>query len=143
MHLNVQCLSTKVDQLLLFLEKNDYDILCFSEHWANEFNLKLVNIFGYKLSNFFCRSNTVHGGTSIFVKSSISIKKLNLTNYCQEVDAEFSGILLPTTQTAVVCLYRSCLGDFNIFLKKFEDLLDYLISASKKIVILCDFIYQL
>lgn len=138
-HLNIQCITNKIDQLLLFLEDNPYDIICFSEHWLNEVTLKLTHILNYNLISFFCRKDTVHGGTSIYIRDSVVASPINLEPFCREIDAEFCGILLEKTDVVVFCLYRSCLGNFQAFLSAFEEALNYVVTLSNKIVILGDF----
>lgn len=138
MHLNVQCLTSKVDQLELFLENCHYDVLCFSEHWATDSKLNYVNILGYNLVSYFCRSLSIHGGTAIFIKQGTEARALDLKEFCHEIDAEFCGILLASC-TVVVCLYRSCLGNFEVFLETLEELLDSLICKYSRIILLGDF----
>ena len=138
-HINIQCISNKVDQISLFLDKNNYDIICFSEHWLDINALKLIKISNYILASDFCRSENKHGGVSIFVKNNLKFKTLELRNFCCEFDSEFCGVEIMCIKTIIITLYRSGVGDFNIFLYNFENLLETLSSNYSKVIIAGDF----
>lgn len=139
MHINIQCLSNKVDNLSLYLDKNSYDVICLSEHWLNEVTLNTINLPGYKLVNCFCRTVNKHGGVSIFLKQNIKFKPLLLSNFCCEIDAEFCGIEISCIKTVFITLYRSCAGKIEVFLEKLETLLEFLSNKYSKIVLAGDF----
>jgi hypothetical protein len=44
------------------------DVLCFTEHWVQADNLKLIQIDQYKLANYFSRKKYNHGGSCMYVK---------------------------------------------------------------------------
>lgn len=69
-HVNIQCISNKLDQLSLFLDKYKFDIVCLSEHWLDQCTLESINIPMYSLANFFCREPNKHGGVLIFIKKT-------------------------------------------------------------------------
>lgn len=138
-HVNVQCLSNKIDQLSLFLNKFNFDILCLSEHWLTEHKLKLINIPGYSIGSSFCRSVSVHGGVAIFVKDKLKCKPLELTYFNDELNSEFCGIEVPVIKTLVITTYRSCVGDIGIFLTNLENLLSRYSADGKKIILVGDF----
>lgn len=139
-HINVQALSNKVDQVNLFLSDFNLDILCITEHWLNESCLKSINLYGYILSSYFCRSLSVHGGVCIFLKKDIKFKRLMVDEFCQEFHSEFCAIELPDIRTNVIVVYRSGVnGDFRCFLLRLELLLVRVAKKTYKTVLVGDF----
>jgi hypothetical protein len=51
--------------------------LCFTEHWQKEQQTKFLNIDQFKLVSKFCRNNTEHGGSCIYVRQYLQIKEVN------------------------------------------------------------------
>jgi hypothetical protein len=56
LHQNVQSLNNKLLVLAVLLESDlkKVDILCFTEHWLKEEQIKLSNIDQFKLMSNFC-----------------------------------------------------------------------------------------
>nr|CAI5835608.1 unnamed protein product [Callosobruchus analis] len=140
-HINIQCLSNKIGELSVSLKSENFTIICLSEHWMAADNLKSVNIDGYKLISAFCRNKTIHGGVAIFTKPTLKCRNVDLGCFCREVHTEMCAIEFVNNNEkyVVVSLYRSCLGDFNIFLHQFEDALNTLSEHYEKIIIMGDF----
>lgn len=133
LHLNVQWTANKIDDILLFLHDNDvkYDILCFSEHWLKA-ELKMINLNNFKLASYFCRKELKNDGVAAYVAGGVEHITLDLSSFCSEQDAKFCGILLKKTKTVVVCLYRSCLGNYDNFIVKLTSLMDYLVNLMQR-----------
>ena len=55
-------------ETLLETEINNAKVLCFTEHWLNYHKIHATNINHFTLANAFCRRNSDHGGSCIFVK---------------------------------------------------------------------------
>lgn len=139
-HINVQALSNKVDQVNLFLSDFNLDIVCLSEHWLNDLNLKSVNLYGYILASYFCRSLSVHGGVCIFLKKDIKFKSLTVDDFCQEFHSEFCAVELPDVKVVVIVIYRSGIhGNFQLFLLNLEHLLLKFTKKTYKTILVGDF----
>ncbi|XP_050497364.1 uncharacterized protein LOC126878597 [Diabrotica virgifera virgifera] len=139
-HVNLQCISNKVDMINAFLaDKKFYDVICFSEHWQTEENLKLINISGFSLANFFCRVEKKQGGVAIYVKENLMYSSLNLNEYNVEQTSEFCAIYIPSMRTNVLTVYRSGNGDCDLFLVNFENVIAFLLNKADKLIILGDF----
>lgn len=132
-------MSNKIDHLLLYLDENNYDVVCISEHWLTEPVLKLINLNTYYLASYFCRSTLVHGGVSIFLKKNFKLKCINLDPFNIEQNAEFCGIELLHARTIIINVYRSGKGNFDTFLDRLEGVLRICYNFNKKTVILGDF----
>ena len=75
----------------------------------------------FRLANAFCRRNSDHGGSRIFVKMGVITKELNSLNEPGEEESfELSVTELVQYEVIVICIYRSPDGKFNIFLNKLE-----------------------
>lgn len=138
-HINIQCLSNKVAQLALFLTKFKYDVICLSEHWMNDSSLKIINLGNYYLASSFSRSINTHGGVAIFLKNHIKCISLNVNEFNSEFNSEFCGVELSESKTLIFSLYRSCSGDFKVFLINLENLLFKYSARGLKIVLVGDF----
>lgn len=100
-----------------------------------------INLSGYDLVSYFCRTNNKHGGVAIFKKNTVTFdhKVIDMERYCLDQHAEFCGIELSYNRIAIITLYRSCLVDLNIFLSKFEEFLEEMSFKYQNIIILGDF----
>lgn len=138
-HVNVRCLSGKIDQLSHFIHGNGYDIVCLSEHWQDETQLGLINLPHFTAGNYFCRDLGKHGGVVTYVKNSLSFRPLSLHSFCSTFNAEFCGVYLTDSKIVLVTLYRSCSGVFGVFLDKLESLLQFIFNKYKSVVLVGDF----
>lgn len=139
-HINVQCLSNKIDMLSFTLEGIKSDIVCISEHWYTSDSLKDVVINGYSLQASFCRSARLHGGVAIYARDGLVLKDAKLSGFSVPFQAEFAGVELPVQGYLVMVVYRSSsCGKFNIFFECLDRLLTAMFRCCKKIIILGDF----
>ena len=91
------------------------------EHWIKEDYLNSIQLDQYKLVSHFDRSKYSHGGACIYVKKSICTKDVNcLQGISIEKDFEIAISELVTYGYVVACIYRSPNGDFRVFLKNLE-----------------------
>lgn len=56
-HINIQSLFNKLDELDLLINSENIDILCISEHWLKEHSIKYCNFNTMTVANAFCRVN--------------------------------------------------------------------------------------
>ena len=78
-HQNIRSLWGKCGELEILLETeiNNVEVLCFTEHWLNCHKLCAIKVNHFTLANAFCRRNSEHGGSCIFVRKDVMIKELN------------------------------------------------------------------
>jgi hypothetical protein len=123
LHHNVQSLSNKLLDIAILLatDHSNLNILCFTEHWLLEGQLKVLNIDGFRLVSSFSRSHSASGGSCIFVRNSIDTKDVNyLWVLGKEKAIEMSAIELPDNNTIIACIYRAPDSDFYTFLHNLE-----------------------
>jgi len=79
---NIRSLRGKCEELEILLTTEIYnaEVLRFTEHWLNCYKVHTININNFTLVNAFCRKNSDHGGSCIFVKQGIITKELNSLN---------------------------------------------------------------
>ena len=138
-HQNVQSVNNKVLELNMILqtELGEVDVLCLSEHWLKEDYIKLINIDDFKLTSKFSRSNSTHGGTCTYVKQYLQTREINyIQGISKEKDFEISAVEIVDYNLTVVCVYRSPDGDFSIFLKNLESVIQKT-KVRKRRLILC------
>jgi exonuclease III len=123
LHHNIQSLNNKVYELALYLHTRNkmVDVLCLSEHWMAEDQIKLINFDQYILKDFFC-SNKRRGGCScIFVREILSARQVHYLNgIAQEKTFELAAVELLDIKVVIVCIYRSPESDIDEFLGKLE-----------------------
>lgn len=140
LNLNIQCLSNKVGLVELVAAENDAHFLCISEHWLERDYIDNLDILGYKKISAFSRiRKDDHGGTAIYARAEISHLCKNLQKYVDlssEYDIECSAILFDRKH-CILCLYRSQVGDLDIFVERLSCILDHIISGGHLNVIIC------
>jgi len=122
-HQNIRRLWGKCRELEILLEAdiNNAEVLCITEHWLNCHKIHAQNINHFTLANAFCRRNSDHGGSCIFVKKGVMTKELNFLNELgEEKSFELKVTELVQYAVIVICIYRSPYGKFDTFLNKLE-----------------------
>ena len=120
-HQNIRSLWGKCGELeiLLQTEINNAKLLCFTEHWLNCHKIYAININHFTLANAFCRRNSDHGGTCIFVRKGVMTKELNsLIDLGEEKKFELLVTEIVQYTIIVISIYRSPDGRFDTFFKK-------------------------
>ena len=135
LHQNIQSISNKQIEVDLALKSNgnNIDVLCITEHWLKEDYVKLIQLDQYKLVSYYGRKTSNHGGSCIYVKRSISTKDLNSQDINVERDFEVSMTELINFGYIIVCIYRSPDGNFWIFLKNLELIIQKIQSKKKNL----------
>lgn len=118
-----------------FSLENQYKILCLSEHWLIDDEVSYVNVDGFQNATFFSRKNHIRGGVCIYVSNSLKFEVIKTDWLCTELHFECSTIKLNDLKIIIVSLYRSPIGDPEIFLQKLEQLLMYLGRFKANIVV--------
>ena len=142
MHLNIQSLRAKHTALECFLaEVNDFDVLCFSETWLNDFNFQCYNFTNYNHLSSVRQKRC--GGTSIFIKNHHHYTLRDDIKTKLWEDSTFEIVIaelrkLPTN-FLIACVYRSPNSNINKFLRLLESLFDIAINENKLLLIGGDF----
>lgn len=144
--LNVQSLASKFSELRNFLAnlslKNvNLDFICLTETWCADF--LRFNLPGYSVF-FSARSTDTHGGSAIYIKSNIIATQIKNDSlfFDNLLEATAVKIDLNGFKAVIVSIYRpnthavlSNNEQINLFLTKFQALLEFLDSFKLPVII--------
>lgn len=132
LHLNVQCLSNKLDNLELLLSERNPEIVSVVEHWCTCESVKTMTVPGYVQADHYCRPNRIHGGSMIYVRAGVRVKNLCVSGFSEEMECEISGTIVMTgkVKLGILSVYRPCSGNFEIFLERLSYTLNYCINLT-------------
>ena len=122
-HHNVQSLNNKLLYIAIMLNAEDLNvnILCFTEHWLLEDQMKVLNIDCFRLVSNFSRNHSASGGSCIFIRNNIKTKEVEyLRGSGKEKVFKIFAAELTDIDTILACIYRSTDSDFYQFLHKLE-----------------------
>jgi exonuclease III len=138
MHINIQCLKNKCNELILFLrDNNNIDIITVNEHWLKPDELVYTHtrIDNFFIASSYCRPRTKHGGVLILLKKGIkSVPRQDINKLSKEVDCELCAIEIPSW--IIVTVYRSPLGNFEDFITIFTAVCELWAKNKNKTVII-------
>lgn len=123
----------------LLCDEKEPDFLCISEHWLAEDEVDVVEIMGYVKVSSFCRRRHIHGGTAIYARRQLAACCEALPRYCNlsvEFSFECSAIVF-NKLTCILCLYRSQIGNLDLFVTRLSDILGDICGRKFGHVILC------
>lgn len=109
LHLNVQCLRNKLLYLEEFLTKTkEIHVLCITEHWLQENEIKTYNFSDFYLASYLCRKIYIHGGVSIYIRKNITSYNLDsITSLSIEKACEITAVHIKKYNTIILVVYRS------------------------------------
>lgn len=139
MHINVKSLRHKVNEIESFIADKDVDILCITEHWLKEEEIKVLYFQNYKVAAYSTRHQCTGGGAVILVRNHLETS-LEIVNSSRNVDKciEYCSVYLPHSNLYVLAFYRSPSGHFDTFLIAVEEILAE-IRSKVNIIIAGDF----
>ena len=137
----IRGLGNKTDELVIKWGKDAPHILCLSEHHLLTEVIQNIIVDNYKLGAYYCRKFTKCGGVCIFLHKSYQFINVDINSHCQEQNIEVCAIRLVHSplNLCVLSVYRSPSGNFDIFLKKLEEILNLLFLNLVNLVICGDF----
>lgn len=141
LHINVQSLFNKTDELQIALTDKHFDILCVSEHWLEYGNLEQISLPGYRLVSSFCREGkNKHGGVAIFASTNMTLEPVDVSGYCKSVHIELCAAEVGGRNCLLLALYRSSSnGDLAIFKDCILNVIDYYLNRYMFIIVIGDF----
>ena len=140
LHQNIYCLKRKTHELISSISPNFLHVLCFSEHHLKDFELDQISIDGYKLAATHSRKILKGGGVCIFIQNTLECTTIKLDKYYNEKDIEVYMLKLISVShySLLMVVYRAPSGNFNLFLKRFGDILRSLYRVNLKFIICGD-----
>lgn len=139
-HQNIQGMLSKELEIELFMNCNDIDILCITEHWLEKHQF-MFGFENHQVASAFIRkpkTRGAHGGSLILVKNGFKFKeRVDVVSLSDERTIEIACIELE--QLIVMSVYRPGASSFDLFEKKMDEALSKLGNTSKSIVVCGDF----
>ena len=123
--LNVRSIINKLSLFEYFLGQIEIepDIICLNETWLKQTNVELMKLEGYEEYHLI-RANRSGGGTSIFVKSTISHNSKPILNKNKN-DIEFLMINITKLKINVCATYRQPVtSNYDIFYEELNNILN-------------------
>ena len=111
-------------------------MICVTETWLKEDEVKFVQLPNYVVANSFCRKGLTGGGTLMFTRQGLAFTvDSRFDQLSVKGIFEFCIITLPVSKTTVIIFYRPPKGDFNVFINSLDQILVQLMSE-KRVVLL-------
>lgn len=127
LHLNVQGLGGKCEDLSLLLSEYSVDVACFSEHWQSSDEILYCSIDGYTLISFYSRTRHQRGGVCVYVRQGVESESV-ACSLNSEIDFECAVATIFSQELkrkmCVMAVYRSPDGDLTGFLDGLESALN-------------------
>lgn len=121
----------------LFLQDNNVQVLCLTEHWLKSFEI-MFNFKTHAVASVFSRQSARGGGSLILVNNNVKYKnRSDIVQLSVERIIELSCVELK--EHIVVCVYRPPNTDFALFDAVMCDVLSKLVTGKKRIVVCGDF----
>lgn len=121
----------------LFLNCNDIDILCVTEHWLRCHQL-IFNFSNHQVGSSFNRVNAIHGGALILVNNQLKFKdRKDIVSLSVERTVEIACIELE--QFIILSVYRPPSGLYDCFEKVMDEVLHKICNSGKSIITCGDF----
>lgn len=136
--INAQSIANKVARLEVFVDSIRPDCVSLVEHWCSSERIGFMAPVGYRIAAHYCRPKREHGGSSLFVRSSLQILPLNVDSFSIEMHCEVCGIKIRSGELLFIVLsvYRPPSGDYHLFLRTIEYVLNYCATISD-VIFLC------
>lgn len=141
LHVNVRSLRKKVDELEAYVVDKDIDIICFTEHWMKDEEIKTLKIQGYSIRSSSARKQFLGGGTAIFTRDSLAAEVVHQnSNNGVDTDKDFECCCayVNILKLYIINIYRSPSGSLNTFLNSVERLFSGM-GTNKSIIMTGDF----
>nr|CAI5856727.1 unnamed protein product [Callosobruchus analis] len=98
--------------------------VCRIEHWMEPEEHNFVKIEGYVMKSVYTRRKMKHGGACILTRKHIDAERIDsIEEMSVDGQVECACVKLGTANCVVLCVYRTCLGDYEIFLEQFDEIL--------------------
>jgi exonuclease III len=145
-HHNVQGLRNKMDCFQSFVDSEEADILCLSEHHLRDFEFEVAALHGYVGVTAFCRKGLQRGGVCIYSRSSLKFDVLDVSRFCVEGKCELAAAIFHLPQFAVLIItaykplpFSSSIQDHEVFNECLSDCLLKAMKPGIRTIVLGDF----
>ena len=141
-HVNVQGLLSKLDDIDIFMNNFEIDILCISEHWISKNDPSNITFPYHRIVTYFSRQTHIHGGSLIIASNKLNTKMIaSINNLSVECHIEICAICctIGELKYIVVVAYRPPCGNIDEFIINLNQALNIASSMSCNIILCGDF----
>lgn len=116
-NINLQSLSNKIDNFTYFLNEQNIDLGCITEHWLSSDVVRRVFIENYVVASAYCHQSSRHGGAAIILRNNVSVKEVTeIKKLSSDEITEMTAVRIAERNLTVVAIYRPPSGDFETFI---------------------------
>jgi hypothetical protein len=121
----------------LFLNSDCVDVLCVTEHWLKNYEVK-YHLDNHKIVSSFSRQSAIRGGSLIILHNNLQYKeRKDVVTRSIERTIELSCVEL--SKIIIICVYRPPGGNYPDFESTMEEVLRITCRKNKNVVICGDF----
>lgn len=136
-HQNIQGILNKECEVELFMNSNNIDILCVTEHWLKNYEF-MFSFNNHKVASSFSRVGAKCGGSLILINNSFKFKeRADIVSLSVERTIEIACIELE--QLIVMSVYRPPASAYDLFEKIMDEALAKISDKNKSIIVCGDF----
>ncbi|KAJ8722028.1 hypothetical protein PYW08_004430 [Mythimna loreyi] len=136
-HQNIQGLMNKDLEVELFLNCNNVDIFCITEHWLKSHQL-MFNFSNHQVGSSFCRVDALRGGSLILVSNHLKFKeRKDIVSLSVERSIEIACIELE--QFIILSVYKPPSGLYDCFENVMDEVFNKICNSNKYIITCGDF----
>ena len=117
-------------------------IVCITEHWKSEEELKYMSLKDFNLTASYCRESNKHGGSAVYVHKSIKGQtRIFFSKFSIKYQIEIAAMEcdLQGELVLVLSVYRPSGANIEIFFDRFESLLSAVMKENKVVIVAGDF----
>lgn len=123
-------------EIELFMNCNNIDILCITEHWLKSHQF-MFNFSNHQVGSSFSRENAIHGGSLILLTKKFKFKeRKDIVSLSVERTIEIACVELE--QLVVLSVYRPPSSVYDCFESIMDDVLQKLGKLGKNIIVCGD-----
>ena len=137
----MQSINNKILEIKVLLAETMPDIFCVSEHWLGGEDIQSVTLDDYLPVAYSSRTEFRGGGTAIFARSELGHEPIKIDTVCTEKHFEYCvcQITVINRSYIVVCVYRSPVGNLELFLSELDIVLNSLYVPNRCLLVCGDF----
>lgn len=134
MHLNINGIKNKIENLELLLDQFPMDVVSINEHGLNDLFVHSFCLLDYNLASYYARDHNKKGGVMLFTKHHIKYTDVTLSDISISFHFEYCAIKLIRENITILSIYRSPSGSLDIFFEKLKLILEYHRNCLKLVI---------
>lgn len=140
-HQNIRGLLSKIDCVEVFIDSENPDIICLTEHYLKSAEFDILKLAGFHSITAYCRSHTKGGGVCILMKENITYQRIDVAEFSEENICELAAAVIDPEGVNILTIagYRPPGNRSDQFYRLLSGCLDKYVRANRKIIVVGDF----